>query len=165
MPTYLATHHAIMRAKERVGIKGEGKELATNVNQYISGIMPTAIYLKTDENGGEHYRHRKYVLVVKENRVITFLYYQGRDITLANEIKEMVTRKIEREVKPLKKTLRDTSIKMHEAEIKKLKSYNPKSIQAIDEELSELNKEISSLKNEIEDIQILFKRYNLQGGS
>lgn len=164
MAKYALTHHAILRVKERVGIKGKGKELEGNAMSWVNSIMRYAVYTGTGEDGRRHYRYKDFNIIITENNVvITVSFYKGKEIELSKEIRDMVQRRIEKELRPLKRELRATAIKMHESEIKKYKSYNPKSIKSIQNEIEEYKLKISSIENEIDDISSLINRYGLNG--
>lgn len=159
---YEPTHHAVVRAKERVDIKGKGAELKNNVKSWINHVMPYAIYTGESEGGRRHYRYKKWnIIVTNENIVVTISFYKGKEDELAADIRKMVERKIENELKPLKRKLRETYIKMHEAEIRKHKSYNPKSVQSIQKDVDEMKLTLSAIENRMNDINSLRNQYEL----
>lgn len=164
MAKYELTHHAILRAKERVGLKGKGEELKNHAKGWVSSVMPFAVYTGTTEDGRRHYRYKDFnIIVTEKNVVVTISFYKGKEVDLSKEISDMVKRRIEKELRPLKRELRATAIKMHESEIKKYKSYNPKSIESIQNEIEDYKLKLSAIENEIDDISSLINRYGLNG--
>lgn len=160
---YQMTRHAILRARERVGIKGKGNELAINAHSWVNKAMETAIYTHTEDNENRHYKYNEFDIIINPmNIVVTVSYYKPFEKQLIREVYEMVELRIDKELRPLKKKYRETAILMHEAEIKKYKSYNPKSIESIQNEIDEYSRQLISLEHRIERISNIPQFYNLK---
>lgn len=159
---YGVTNHAVLRGRERVGLKGTGNKLRENVVDWCNRVIPQSEFIGECEEGHSNYRFREFKIVVsKDNSVITISYYNGIDYGLAEEINGMIRKKLLKELKTRKHELRKTEIFMHETEIKRLKSYNPKSVETIEKELQVIKKNLSVLRNRVDDIDRLAKRYKI----
>lgn len=163
IPYYQVTKHAILRARERVGLKGTGNELATSAHTWVNQAMETAIYTHTEDNGNKHYKYHQFDIIINPmNIVLTISYYKPFEKQLIRDVYEMVELRIDKELRPLKKKYRETAILMHEAEIKKYKSYNPKSIESIQNGIDEYSRELIALEHRIERISNIPQFYNLK---
>ncbi|SDK81781.1 hypothetical protein SAMN05216216_11069 [Lacicoccus qingdaonensis] len=134
-----------------------------NAKNWINSVMPHSSLTAIDDDGRRHYKFKEFNIICKENKVITVSYYKDASRELADEIQEIVSKRVDKQLKPLKREYRTKAIKMHEAEIKRLKSYNPKSIETISGEIEQLKDEVSILKHKIDDFEALTHRFKHYG--
>lgn len=160
MTVYELTYHAEMRIKERVGIKKtKHHTMMENAKSWVNSAMQHAKLTSIDEDGTRHYKYKEFDIICKGEKVITVSYYKDKARDLCREIEQDIRKRVDKELKPLKRQYRETAIKMHEAEIKRLKSYNPKSIESITREINALRDEVAMIENKIFDVENLVNKF------
>lgn len=161
MTVYEPTNHAVLRIKQRVGITAtKDQTLKGRAKTWVNSVMKTAKFTEVDELGRRHYKFKEFdIICADENVVVTVSYYKDKARDLCREIEQGICKRVEKELKPLKRQYRETAIKMHEAEIKRLKSYNPKSIESITKEINMLKDEVAMIENKICDVENLVNKF------
>ena len=164
MTVYEPTNHALVRIRQRVELKyAKGKVTMEDAKAWLNSSMQYAKLTKIDEEGRRHYKFKNYNIICVGCKVVTVSYYKDASREIIEDLQDILTKRVDKELKPLKRQYRETAIKMHEAEIKRLKSYNPKSIESITREINTLRDELSIMEHKIEDFEALINRFKNNG--
>lgn len=160
---YDVSKHAVHRYQERCGGRGKGEVLRHNAVKWANTYIPQAECLGVFADGHVHYRYKQYEIIVsKENVVVTISFYTGITSALVDEVSDAIKTKIAKLLKPYRRMHRELLIEMHEAEIRKLRVFNPQTQERIAEVITDINREINTVQNHIHDLEQLASKYGVE---
>lgn len=155
---YLLTQHAFERFKQRVG---KGKSKADALNWVAQAISNSILVRQTDEY--RFYKYGEYKIIVGDkNKVITISYFNDSHTkNFKKEVNKLIHNKFKSKIQPFYKVKKNLQIKIYEAKIRKLKAKNPKTQEIIQQEISELEKQLIRTISSIDEIIKLGEKYNV----
>lgn len=158
---YKLSYHAYERFKERVNTKGK---LMHHAENWVNQAMKTAVFIELGYNGCKRYRYKDFAIVIgKDDTVVTISYHNDKMVKpFEHDLKDTIKTKLRRMIKPYKSMHRRLLIEMHEAEIRKLKVFNPNTQARIDETIGEIKTQIATVETTIKDLEQLAKTYNVE---
>ncbi|AVP37465.1 hypothetical protein [Staphylococcus felis] len=154
------TNHAYQRYLERVSDSSKRHEAANKLSQLVSTAKERSI----DETGKTTYYAKGLAIVVSEDgyNVLT-VYRKTRfdDCDLFENIIEIVKREVYKEERYLNGKKRSLLIEMHEAEIRKLKVFNPETQSIIQNKIDFIKTEISNINDKLRQAKDVSKKFGL----
>lgn len=156
---YILSLHAIERYHERVG---KGKTKADAI-KWVTRAIRDGYVFEEYKDGRVAYKYRQYKIVVQNKLVITISYHKNEDFKdLKDDVTKTIRNKLKRELRPLLRNKKDTSIAIHEAHIRCINAKSPKVKKAIQETIQGLETDLKTIKGQINSVVQLGHKYNVQ---
>lgn len=150
--------HALERYWERVN-KGSEEHHAMN---WVNQAMKTATFVDYGDGRVKRYRFKEYLIVLQGELVVTISYHNNIEARpFRDELKDTIAKKLKRMATPYRRLHRELCIEMYEAEIRKLRVFNPKTQEIIDGKISEIKGNISAAERSLKDIEDLANKYGI----
>ena len=164
MARYYATIHAKGQMQDRLGIRGKGDVLQYNCDKWLNTFIPMSEPIGDLDDGKIGFRYKQHLIVVdpKTNAAVTVSYFNNSMRKDFLDIEGAVRSKIDRVLRQYRKQERELLIEKYEAEIRKLKVFNPNTQASIDEKITEISRELTMVNHRIYDVEQQAKKYGVE---
>lgn len=157
---YNLTNHAYHRYLERIG-KGEKHHILNRLTQLLENSRETS---PGTNNSTVHFSKGIAIVLAEDNYTILTVYRRKPDVLnsdLFEGIIGVVKGELCKEERQLKAEKRRLLIEMHEAEIRKLKVFNPDTQSIIQRKIDGLTTQVSIINDKLRQADEIRKKFKI----
>lgn len=154
------TNHAYQRYLERVSESAKRHEAANKLTQLVNVSKDS----ESGDNESTIYYSKGLAIIVANdgvNVLTVFRKSRFNDCDLFNNIIKIAKREVFKEERHLNTLKRDLLIEWHEAEIRKLKVFNPETKAVIQRKVNELTAEITDVNDSLRQAKDVRRKFGI----